>query len=143
MSIGALLGDVIKSLFSKPATQQYPFVKTSTPERLRGKLFYDPEKCTGCQLCIKDCPSNAIELLVVDKKAKKFVMRYHADRCVFCAQCVENCRFECLNMSNDEWELASTEKAPFEVMYGREEDIEFLLQRAAQPGAEEPPCPES
>ena len=74
MSIGALLGDVIKSLFTKPATQAYPFVKAATPDRLRGKLVYDPEKCTGCQLCIKDCPSNAIELLVVDKKAKKFVV---------------------------------------------------------------------
>lgn len=140
MGIGALLGDVIRSLFRKSATEQYPFVKKPAPDRLRGKLVYDPEKCTGCQLCIKDCPSNAIELLVVDKKAKKFVMRYHADRCVYCAQCVANCRFECLNMSNEEWELASTDKAAFEVMYGRDEDIDFLLQRAAQPGADEPPC---
>ena len=140
MGIGALLGDVVRSLFSKPATEQYPFVRYAVPDRLRGKLVYDPEKCSGCQLCIKDCPSNAIELLVVDKKAKKFVMRYHADRCVYCAQCVDNCRFECLNMSNEQWELASTDKAAFEVMYGKDEDIEYLLQRAAQPGADEPPC---
>lgn len=140
MGIGALLGDVVRSLFSKPATEQYPFVRYAAPDRLRGKLVYDPEKCSGCQLCIKDCPSNAIELLVVDKKAKKFVMRYHADRCVYCAQCVDNCRFECLSMSNEQWELASTDKAAFEVMYGKDEDIEYLLQRAAQPGADEPPC---
>ncbi len=140
MGIGALLGDVVRSLFSKPATEQYPFVKNAAPDRLRGKLVYDPEKCSGCQLCIKDCPSNAIELLVVDKKAKKFVMRYHADRCVYCAQCVDNCRFECLNMSNEQWELASTDRAAFEVMYGKDEDIEYLLQRAAQPGADEPSC---
>ncbi len=140
MGIGALLGDVVKSLFKKPATEKYPFVRYAAPERLRGYLTYDPEKCSGCQLCIKDCPSNAIELITVDKVNKRFVMRYHADRCTFCAQCVENCRFKCLNMSNDQWELASGDKAAFTVEYGRDEDIELLLERAAQPGANEPDC---
>ncbi len=140
MSVGALLGEVIKSLFKKPATEKYPFVKYKTPERLRGSLTYDPIKCSGCQLCIKDCPSNAIELITVDKVNKKFVMRYHLDRCVYCSQCVENCRFKCLSMSNEQWELASTSKAAFEVNYGREEDIEFLLSNVAQPGINEPPC---
>ena len=94
---------------------------------MRGHLVYDPEKCTGCKLCIKDCPSNAIELIEIDKSNKRFVMRYYADRCVFCAQCVENCRFNCLSMSNLEWELASTNKAAFIYEFGREEDIEFLF----------------
>lgn len=142
MAIGVLLGDLVKSLFSKPATENYPYTRYNAPERLRGKLVYDPEKCIGCMLCVKDCPSDAIELITVDKANKRFVMRYHPDRCVFCSQCVQNCRFSCLGMSNTEWEMASTSKEAFEVYYGREEDIATLLERAARPGLDEPPCEE-
>ncbi len=139
MTIGSMFGDIFKSFFKKPITEQYPFVKTEAPENLRGKLVWDPEKCTGCMLCIKDCPSNGIELLVVDKVNKKFVMRYNIDRCTFCAQCVESCRFGCIEMSDEMWELASIKKEPFEVYYGREEDIHFLMENAAK-GEPEAPC---
>lgn len=135
MKLGAMLGDVVKSLFKRPATEQYPVERKPEPERLRGKLFWDPAKCTGCQLCIKDCPSEAIELIVLDKVAKRFVMRYHVDRCVYCSQCVENCRLSCLGMSNEQWELASLNKEPFEVFYGRDEDVQFMLERANRDSA--------
>ena len=78
-------------------------------------------------LCIKDCPTEAIELLVLDKASKRFVLRYNMDKCTFCAQCVVNCRFNCIEMSEEQWELASKSKEPFEVYYGRDEDIQFLL----------------
>jgi formate hydrogenlyase subunit 6/NADH:ubiquinone oxidoreductase subunit I len=138
MKIGAMLSDVLGSLFKKPATENYPFERKPAPERLRGQLFWDPSKCTGCQLCIKDCPANAIELVVLDKVNKRFVMRYHMDRCTYCAQCVQGCRFNCLSMSNEEWELASLNKEPFVVYYGRDEDVKFLLAKAAQADAEVP-----
>ena len=117
MTIGSMFGDIFKSLFKKPVTEKYPFVKKDAPENLRGKLIWDPEKCSGCQLCVKDCPSNALELITIDKVNKKFVMRYNIDRCTFCAQCVESCRFGCLEMSDEMWELASIKKEPFEVHY--------------------------
>ena len=129
--IGAMLNDIVESLFKRPITEKYPFERHPAPERLRGKLMWDPEKCTGCGLCNKDCPSNAIELIVIDKKAKRFVMEYHADRCTYCAQCVQNCRFECLSMSNEQWELAALTKQPFEVYYGKEEDIQAILEKHA------------
>lgn len=137
MKIGSMLGDLLTSLFKRPATQRYPFEKAPAPERLRGRLFWDPAKCVGCQLCIKDCPANAIELVVLDKVNKRFVMRYHADRCTYCAQCVMTCRFKCMDMSNEVWEEASTNKKPFEVYYGKDEDVEFLLERAARPESDD------
>lgn len=138
MTIGSMFSDIVKSFFKKPNTEKYPFVKKDVPKNLRGKLVWDPEKCTGCQLCVKDCPSNGIELLVVDKVNKKFVMRYNVDRCTFCAQCVESCRSDCIQMSDEMWELASTNKEPFEVYYGRDEDIKFLMENAARPETQAP-----
>ena len=132
MKIGAMFGDIISSLFKRPVTELYPFEHKPNPDRLRGKLIWDPEKCTGCMLCVKDCPANAIELMTIDKVNKRFVMRYHADRCIFCAQCVVNCRFGCLNMSNKEWELASVKKEPFTVYYGKDSDVRELMESIAK-----------
>lgn len=127
MKIGMMLKDILKAIVTKPATERYPFERYPAPTRLRATLHWDPEKCTGCQLCSKECPADAIELITIDKKAKQFVMRYHADRCIYCGQCVENCRFDCLDMASDEWELASTTKEPFTVYYGDEIEIEDVL----------------
>lgn len=141
MKIGSMFGDIFRSLLKKPVTELYPFIKKPAPEDFRGALHYDPSKCTGCQLCVKDCPANAIELITVDKANKRFVMRYDPDRCIYCAQCVQNCRFKCLSMSDEQWELASTMRHGFTVYYGRDEDVKFLLEKAAHPETAKP-CPQ-
>jgi formate hydrogenlyase subunit 6/NADH:ubiquinone oxidoreductase subunit I len=141
MKFATMLKDVLRSLVQPPATELYPFVKKPAPERLRGQLRWNPEKCTGCCLCIKDCPSEAIELVTLDKKARRFVMRYHEDRCTYCAQCVQNCRFECLSMAPEQWERAALTKQPFEVYYGRDDDVEALLARFAAGQNGEAPAP--
>lgn len=138
MKIGTMFKDVLESFFKRPATEGYPAVPVKVSPRFRGKLVYDPSLCTGCNLCVKECPSNAIELVTLDRAAKKFVLRYHEDKCIYCGQCVVNCKFKCMGMSNEDWELASTHKEAFEVLYGRDEDIETFLaniaKRDADPG---------
>jgi formate hydrogenlyase subunit 6/NADH:ubiquinone oxidoreductase subunit I len=129
MKIATMLHDNLRSLFRKPVTVLYPAARQPAPDRLRAKLHWNPEKCTGCCLCVKDCPSNALELITIDRENKRFVMRYDVGRCTFCSQCVQNCRFNCLEMSNEEWELAATSKTPFTVYYGRETDIESLVDQ--------------
>jgi formate hydrogenlyase subunit 6/NADH:ubiquinone oxidoreductase subunit I len=130
--IGSMMGDVLRSFFRKPVTQRYPFERTAAPKTFRGKLTWDLSKCTGCMLCIKDCPANAIELIVVDRANKRFVLRFHADRCTYCSQCRVNCRFKCLNLSSEDWELAALSKEPFTVYYGRDVDINAFLAEAGQ-----------
>lgn len=132
LPIGSMMGDVIRSFFRKPVTQQYPFERLEAPLAFRGKLVWDLTNCTGCQLCVKDCPANALELIVIDRANKRFVMRFHADRCTYCSQCEMNCRFKCLRLSSKQWELAALTKKPFTVYYGRDEDINAILAQAGQ-----------
>ncbi len=132
MRIGTMLWDVIGSLFRQEDTRLYPFERRDAPTRLRGALVWNPEKCTGCGLCAKDCPSNALEVITIDRANRQFVVRYHIDRCTFCAQCVQNCRFKCLGMSSEQWELAALNKEPFTIYYGEETNVDTILGKLAE-----------
>lgn len=127
MKLGTMFKDIVTSFFWKPVTEKYPFERREAPEHFRGRLLWNAEKCTGCGLCNMDCPANAIEMIVLDKKAKRFVMRYHVDRCTFCGQCVFSCRQDCLDMANDLWELAGPDREGFTLYFGKDEDIRDVL----------------
>jgi formate hydrogenlyase subunit 6/NADH:ubiquinone oxidoreductase subunit I len=146
MRIGAMLGDISRSLFKRPVTELYPFERRPTPERLRGQLTFEPSKCTGCKICVRDCPAAAIEIVVVDKATKRFVMRFQTGRCTYCAQCVVSCNFDAIGMSHEQWELAALSQKPFAVTFGREEDITAMREQAAAktvpgPAPVAPPAP--
>ena len=51
----------------------------------------DSEKCTGCETCIEECPSEAIKM--ADEKAI-----IEADSCIDCGVCVESCPAEAISM---------------------------------------------
>ena len=136
MKIGAMFKDLLTSFFSAPATERYPFERPETADRFRGKLYFDPAKCTGCNLCSKDCPAHALDIVIIDRAAKRFVARYNVDRCIYCSQCVQSCKFKCIGMSNEDWELASLNKEPFFVNYGKEEDIAVLVEKFGAPKTE-------
>jgi formate hydrogenlyase subunit 6/NADH:ubiquinone oxidoreductase subunit I len=136
MKIGAMLGDIVRSLFKSPATVAYPAQAAATPERLRGKLVWDASRCTGCNLCVKDCPADAIQIIILDRKAKRFVMEYDENRCIYCSQCVSSCRFDAVHMSCTEWELAQLKQENFKIYYGSDDDIrEYLTGNMANAAA--------
>ena len=121
-----MLPQVFVQMFKKPFTNKFPAKYTppsttkflenvqngkakinppvETPPGFRGKIQYDKEKCIGCQLCIKVCPSGAIEFKPEEKKIKVYLAR-----CTFCSQCNDICPVNCLSMSN-EFLLADTDK---------------------------------
>ena len=122
----SMLPQVFVQMFKKPFTNKFPAKYTppsttkflenvqngkakinppvETPPGFRGKIQYDKEKCIGCQLCIKVCPSGAIEFKPEEKKIKVYLAR-----CTFCSQCNDICPVNCLSMSN-EFLLADTDK---------------------------------
>jgi len=51
----------------------------------------DSEKCTGCESCVSECPSEAISM--VNDKAV-----INADLCVDCGVCVDACPAEAISM---------------------------------------------
>jgi len=137
MSIVGMLKDVVGSLFKAPITEKYPFECAPAPERLRGKLIWDPEHCTGCGLCAKDCPANALEVIIVDRAKKEFIIHYNTSKCTYCGQCVQSCRQESYTMSSDLWELAALNKEPFSVTYAKEGVVDkYLAMQAQLPAAE-------
>ena len=136
MRIGTMFKDILRSFFSGHTTRLYPVERIAPPPRYRGVLSYTPSACTGCSLCVRDCPSDAIELIILDRAAKKYVVKYHMDRCIYCGQCVVNCKFKCIGMSNQDWEHAALNK-DFMVYYGRDEDIAGYVE-SLTPGTARP-----
>ncbi|MCF2137385.1 MAG: 4Fe-4S dicluster domain-containing protein [Candidatus Thorarchaeota archaeon] len=110
--LGKMQKELMKSAHSKAATVIYPFTKEglNIPKGLRGKWSYaEPEKCTGCKICERVCPSGAIEMIECrpdDFKTKTGVRPIcHFDRCILCAQCVESCPRNVLRL-DEEYEMA-------------------------------------
>jgi formate hydrogenlyase subunit 6/NADH:ubiquinone oxidoreductase subunit I len=127
MRLGLLLGDLLGSLVRAPATRAYPASRQAAPRRLRGPVVFDRLRCTGCRVCVMDCPASALELFTLDKASKRFVMDYHLDRCTFCAQCVESCKQHALGLSNTDWELAAPARSSLTRHYGEPEDVQQVL----------------
>ncbi|XES78526.1 MAG: 4Fe-4S binding protein [Candidatus Bathyarchaeia archaeon] len=105
--ISPMFRRVLSSIFTKPATGKYPFVKCEPAEGFRGKQIFDINLCVSCGLCSRDCPAKAIEMVEVDGKKRPMFM---LDRCVFCYQCAESCPRNAIK-STDIFELATTDKS--------------------------------
>ena len=125
---GAMMREVLGSMGKKVATICYPAVKVDMPDKFRGRIIFHQRRCIGCKLCVKDCPSEAIEIEKVADKV--FDAKIRMDRCVFCGQCVESCNKDALESSRD-YELAA---------FGREVlRVDANIDEPLPPPVEAPP----
>ncbi|MBP7836118.1 MAG: 4Fe-4S binding protein [Candidatus Omnitrophica bacterium] len=109
-----MLREVLGSIFKKPATNLYPAQKLEMPDKFRGKIKFYPERCIGCKMCMRDCPTNAITINKIGEN--KFEALFDLSKCIYCAQCVDSCPKKALETTK-EVELAQLDKNNLRVVY--------------------------
>lgn len=110
---GVFLPELLGNLTATPATREYPFTKSAVPEGFRGTPRLKPDTCVGCKACVRDCTSEAIEIVQKapgpndpppeegKKPVRKFQMIIYLDRCIHCARCAEVCPKDAIYMDQD------------------------------------------
>ena len=109
-----------------PVTRQYPEtgtlwkrVQEPTPvqDRFMGfpGLTWDSKVeepfCTGCMVCIRNCPTQCMSATMMDNPAqqegrshrRKIIDSYeiNLNRCILCGICVEVCNFDAIEMTHE------------------------------------------
>src|SRR3712207_7971636 len=93
------MGVTLKHLFQQKITRQYPEYKRELPERSRGLLTVDMDRCIACLQCMRICPDHCISIEQEKRdfdgsgKAKPYAVGFVIDdsRCMYCSLCVEVC----------------------------------------------------
>jgi formate hydrogenlyase subunit 6/NADH:ubiquinone oxidoreductase subunit I len=98
-SLVYLLPELWRTLLTQPITVGFPFRPLELPPYFQGKVTIDPTMCTGCGLCVRDCPAFALEL--EQESRNKFKIIHYPDRCAYCGQCETSCRFGAATLINE------------------------------------------
>jgi NADH-quinone oxidoreductase subunit I len=114
--IGLLKGMrvLLKHLFKRTTTIQYPDEKQDLSSRTRGVIALKEENCTVCMLCARECPDWCIyidshkETLPPKREGGRQRKRNVLDRfaidyalCMYCGICVEVCPYDALFWSRE------------------------------------------
>ena len=104
----------IKAIINRPQTVLYPWEKLVLPDAFRGRPGLIFDKCIGCGICMRMCPTRCIDLVEVDdlkkvegepaKKVKR--PRVNVGRCMMCGYCAEYCPTDAMIVTPD-YELAT------------------------------------
>ncbi len=147
--IGFLEGLVVtlKTTLRRPVTAQYPDPnkRIQVAARFMGfpALTWDAEIaepcCTGCMVCIRDCPTQCMTAQMRDNplfaegksRRRKIIEEFEINlgRCILCAICVDVCNFDAIEMSHGH-ELSKYERN------GNRVDLPQLLEMGKEYQAE-------
>ncbi len=131
----------IRWLFRKPVTAHYPKQHLTVQPRFMGfpALLMDQSNdepfCTGCMVCIRECPTQCMTAEMKDNPLhaegqshrRKIIDTFeiNLNRCILCGICVDVCAFDAIEMSH-EHELSSFTRN------GARADLKALLDIGVQ-----------
>jgi NADH-quinone oxidoreductase subunit I len=100
---------VLRHLFRKPFTEEYPEYKKTLPVRSRARIILtrDPdgdERCVACYLCSAVCPVSCISLQGAEREGGRRYpswFRINFSRCIFCGLCEEACPTLAIQLTPD------------------------------------------
>ena len=102
-------------------TISFPKTEPVLPERFRGRPTLDSAKCPiDCSLCVNSCPVDAIT-----KDANNLTI--DIGRCLFCAQCAQNCPTGAIKFTR-EYRLAARSRADL-ILRGQEMKLASALDK--------------
>ena len=153
------LGQVVRYMFDRPVTVQYPEQKREVRPRFRGRHVlkrYDNglEKCIGCSLCAAACPADAIFVEAsenTDEKrfspGERYASTYEINmlRCIYCGFCEDACPTEAIVLG-DNYELSFTDRR--QAIYGKDmllesvPEVDMLTPRKTEAGVFKRSVPE-
>ena len=122
---GKMVGQVISSIFKRPATTNYPYTRDDVPANYRVTIKFYPDKCIVCNLCMRDCPSDAIK--IKDLGNKKYEAEFRLDKCIFCSQCAISCPKGALE-ATCEFELAQLDKNKLKIKFNAEPESDIIKE---------------
>lgn len=125
------------------ATLQYPRESLPVPDNGRYKLHNEIEDCIVCDLCVKICPVNCIDIepikavAVIGKTSDGSTKRIYAakfdidmSKCCFCGLCTTVCPTECLTMTKA-YDFSTFDRSDHIYEFGEMTPLQILSAKAA------------
>ena len=100
-----------RNLLQGPPTDPFPFKEAPTPQRFRGRVTMDPQKCVGCAICRHVCAGRAIHIQPHEEGTGYDFAIWH-NSCALCGMCRHFCPTGAITMTND-WHNAHTQEEKY------------------------------
>jgi NADH-quinone oxidoreductase subunit I len=99
IGLGDAFAIVLRHLWRRPVTEEYPEYKRPLPARTRARIILtrDPdgeERCVSCYLCAAACPVSCISMAGEERADGRRWARWfriNFARCIYCGLCEEAC----------------------------------------------------
>ena len=110
----------LRNFFRRAVTKQYPEEPMALLERFRGRLFLDPNICTGCTMCEQACPNGALVMVPAGEISNTahpqneyhIFPRVDIAMCTYCGWCEDACPTSAIRHTQ-QFELARYDRLHF------------------------------